>query len=123
MSVYEVDSFFRHSELSLLITLWEPPVSFKGEGLFIEGALVEDLVLSDVLFEELESGVSFWEGSIKGEFTDFIGSSGFDFSSEHHLNSCSLDVHVVPGAELFVLWMPFGHFIYCVYRFKDCLTD
>jgi len=34
-------------------------VSFKGEGLFIEGALVEDLVLSDVLFEELESGVSF----------------------------------------------------------------
>lgn len=81
--------------------------------LFVELALVENLVLSQVLFEELKRGV--WpKTAIKCETTHLVDTFSLDFSVGGQLDGGGLESHRMPLAELLVLWEP-RHFFYSRY--------
>lgn len=75
--------FFCHSETSLFISYLKTPVTFERERLFVEFALIKDLMSSDILFEELECGIFLIETSIKGKIPNLIFSLGSYLSSWH----------------------------------------
>ena len=86
-------------------TQLKPPIPLKLKALFIELALIENLVLPQVLFKKLERWV--WvETTVELETADLVDACGLNFAVGGQLNGGGLERHRVPLAVLLVLGEP-----------------
>ena len=109
------DSF--HLEISIIAPRLEAPESLNKAFSFIQSSLIEDGMLSDVLFENSADWLIRGKTALESKFTNFINSATVNETSRFGINNQFGELHLVCIIKLEIVCYP-GHCKIVIYICK-----
>jgi len=109
------DSF--HLEFSIIASRLEAPESLNKAFSVIQSSLIEDGMLSDVLFENSADWIIRGKTALESKFANFISSATVNETSRFSINSKFGELHLVWSFKLEIACYP-GHCKIVIYICK-----